>query len=39
MERELAALLGRGVDFVLKRSLRPLIRDEILASARILYAA
>lgn len=39
MEQELAALLGRRVDLVPKGGLRPFLRDEVLASARLLYAA
>ncbi len=38
LRRELASLLGRSVDLVPKRGLKPIIRDEILASARLLYA-
>jgi predicted nucleotidyltransferase len=39
MQRELEALLGRNVDLVPKDGLKPLIRDHILATARVLYAA
>jgi predicted nucleotidyltransferase len=39
MQRELEALLGRKVDLVPKDGLKPLIRDHILATARVLYAA
>ena len=39
MQRELEALLERNVDLVLKDGLKPGIRDHILATARILYAA
>jgi len=36
---ELARLLGRKVDLVSKRGLKPLIRDSVLADARLVYAA
>ncbi|HTY22022.1 MAG TPA: nucleotidyltransferase family protein [Desulfomonilaceae bacterium] len=39
MQRELEALLGRKVDLVPKDGLKPVIRDHVLATARILYAA
>jgi predicted nucleotidyltransferase len=39
MQRELEALLERNVDLVLKDGLKPGIRDHILATARVLYAA
>ena len=39
MQRELEALLGRKVDLVPKDGLKPVIRDHILATARVLYAA
>jgi uncharacterized protein len=39
MQRELAQLVGRSVDLVPKGGLRPVIRDEVLSSARVLYAA
>ena len=39
MQRELAALLGRKVDLVPKDGLKPIIRDHVLATARVLYAA
>ncbi|MBI4965493.1 MAG: nucleotidyltransferase family protein [Desulfomonile tiedjei] len=39
MQRELAALLGRKVDLVPKDGLKPVIRDHVLATARVLYAA
>lgn len=39
MQRELEALLGRSVDLVPKDGLKPVIRDQVLASARVLYAA
>ncbi len=39
LQRELTALLGRSVDLVAKRGLKPIIRDEVLTSARLLDAA
>lgn len=39
LERELSALAGRKVDLVEKDGLRPLIRDEVLSQAQVLYAA
>lgn len=39
LQSELAALLGRAVDLVPKRGLKPRIREQILADARVLYAA
>lgn len=39
MQRELEVLLGRKVDLVPKDGLKPVIRDHILATARVLYAA
>ena len=39
MQRELAELLHRPVDLVPKRGLKPLIRQEVLSSAEVLYAA
>jgi predicted nucleotidyltransferase len=39
MQRELEVLLGRKVDLVPKDSLKPIIREHILATARVLYAA
>ena len=39
MKRELAALLGRRVDLAIKPALKPLVRAEVLAEARLLYAA
>ena len=35
----LAALLGRPVDLVPKNGLKPLLRPQVLAEARLLYAA
>lgn len=39
LQEELSDRIGRPVDLVLKRGLKPLIRDRVLASARTLYAA
>jgi len=39
MQRDLEALLGRKVDLVPKDGLRPIIRDHVLSSARVVYAA
>ena len=39
MTRELTALLGRRVDLAVKPALKPLIRAEVLAEARLVYAA
>jgi predicted nucleotidyltransferase len=39
MQRELEALLGRHVDLVPKDGLKPVIRNHVLATARVLYAA
>jgi len=39
MQRELEALVGRRVDLVPKEGLKPAIRDSVLSSARVLYAA
>ena len=39
MQRELATLLQRPVDLVPKQGLKPLIREEVLASAEVVYAA
>ena len=39
MQRELEALLRRKVDLVPKEGLKPVIRDHVLATARVLYAA
>ena len=38
MEQELEALFGRKVDLVPKDGLKPLIRDEVIRSSRVLYA-
>ena len=39
MENELSAMFNRKVDLVTKGGLKPLIRDEIIAEAQVLYAA
>lgn len=39
MSRELSELLGRKVDLVPKGGLKPLIRNEILSEAEVLFAA
>lgn len=39
LEQELEQLFGRTVDLITKRSVRPELRDEILGSAQVLYAA
>ncbi len=39
MQRELEALFGRRVDLVPKEGLKPGIRDHVLATARVVYAA
>jgi hypothetical protein len=39
LQTELGELLGRRVDLVPKGGLKPILRSEILAEARILYAA
>jgi hypothetical protein len=39
LEDELSKLFGRAVDLVSRRSLHPLLRDDVLADARTLYAA
>jgi predicted nucleotidyltransferase len=39
MQDELSDMLGRPVDLGEKRSLKPLIRDEVLAHAEVLFAA
>jgi hypothetical protein len=36
---DLSHLLGRSVDLVSKRGLKPLIRESVLEQARLLYAA
>ena len=39
MQRELASLLQRPVDLVPKGGLKPRIRESVLSSARVIYAA
>ena len=39
LRRELEEGLGRKVDLVPKDGLKPLIRDEVLSEAQLLYAA
>ena len=39
LQTELAALLGRAVDLVPKRGLKPLVRERVITEARVLYAA
>ncbi|MHB0876447.1 MAG: nucleotidyltransferase family protein [Anaerolineae bacterium] len=39
LQRELSELFGRKVDLVSKQGLKPLIREHVLAQARMVYAA
>lgn len=39
VQRELEGIVGRKVDLVPKGGLKPAIRDSVLATARVLYAA
>ncbi|MBX3002237.1 MAG: nucleotidyltransferase domain-containing protein [Caldilineaceae bacterium] len=39
MQRQLASVLGKPIDLVPIRGLKPLIRDEVLKSAKTLYHA
>jgi len=39
LQGELSELLGRPVDLVPKGGLKPVLKSEVLAEARILYAA
>lgn len=39
MEQEFEAAIGRRIDLVSKRALRPELKDRILASARALYVS
>jgi predicted nucleotidyltransferase len=39
LEDELSELFGRKVDLVSKRYLNPRMRNDVLAEARVLYAA
>jgi predicted nucleotidyltransferase len=38
MARELSSILGRQVDLVPQEGLKPLLRDEVLAEAEVLFA-
>ena len=39
MQRELSGLMHRKVDLVPKDGLKPILRQEILSAAKVLYAA
>ncbi len=39
LEDELGEVFGRRVDLVAKRAVHPMLRDNVLAEARTLYAA
>lgn len=39
MQEELEQLVGRPVDLVPKSGIKPLIRDQVIASSELLYAA
>ncbi len=39
MQRELSAIMQRKVDLVPKGGLKPIIRQAVLSTARVLYAA
>jgi predicted nucleotidyltransferase len=39
LQEKLSVLLHRNVDLVSKRGLKPLIRDEVIASSTIIYAS
>jgi predicted nucleotidyltransferase len=39
LERELTELFGRNIDLLSKDSIHRLLRDAVLAEARVLYAA
>jgi uncharacterized protein len=39
VQHELEDLIGRAVDLVPKGGLKPAIRDSVLATAKVLYAA
>ena len=39
MQRELEVIMGRPVDLVPRDGLKPIIRNQVLATARVLYAA
>lgn len=38
MQRELSVILHRPVDLIPKGGLKPMIRDAVLSSAKVLYA-
>jgi uncharacterized protein len=38
IQRELTQLFGRNVDLVPKNGLKPLIRDDVLASSEVIFA-
>jgi hypothetical protein len=39
LQEELESAIGRKVDLVPKRGLKPLVKDEVLSSSAVLYAA
>lgn len=39
IQRELSVVFGRKVDLVSKRGLKPVIRDSVLETSQIVYAA
>ena len=39
LERELEAVFGRSVDLLEKENIHRLLRDDVLAEAKLLYAA
>jgi predicted nucleotidyltransferase len=39
LQRELSEILGRSIDLVPKPGLKPAIKQEVLASLELLYAA
>jgi predicted nucleotidyltransferase len=39
LKNELSDLVGREVDLVPKKQLKPFVRDEVLSSMRVVYAA
>jgi uncharacterized protein len=38
LQHQLQELLGRNVDLVSRRGLKPLIREEVIESAKVIYA-
>ena len=38
MQRELSQILGRVVDLVPERGLKPFIRDEVVSNSQVIYA-